>query len=255
MQRRYRILHSKDMDDNRLPECRQLINNILTHPKGWIKYGVDFEDITDTLDKSADIIKVRFYNNDSMKKKYGGMNKLSAYDIVENAIYFNIDNWDNGGKDSFDSDPVTRYRTYVINHEFGHALGLDHVKPKNREGMRGSIMMQMTKGKEHIYPCELNEWPLEKEDFHEFDNGKSLPTRFSSKIMGGTYGQYPTVTTIRGNRGVMGIVRNNFCWIFILTLVLILILVTVCIKCNKDKYINNGSIYNHRELTPKEIYR
>ena len=228
------------MKNDRLLECRNIINKVLTHPKGWSKYGVIFEDVTDTNDKSADIIKVRFYTNDRMAKKYG-LNKLSAYDVIENAIYFNISNWDNGGKDPFDPtvdyDSITRYRIYVINHEFGHSLGLDHPKPKNRDGKPGSIMMQMTKGKDYIAPCTLNEWPLDKEDFHEFDEGKNLPTRFSNKILGGANYVYNTCSPI---------------WILII--LAIVIIVIILIKCNKSNYINNGSLYNHRQFARKTIY-
>ena len=235
MKRRYRILASEDMNDSRLIKCRNMIYNVLNDPRGWKKYNISFEDCTDIKDNSSDIIKVRFYSNNMMKKKYN-MDKLSAYDILENAIYFNIDNWDNGGKDAFDSidnhDPLTRYRIYVINHEFGHSLGLDHVKPKNRDGKRGSIMMQMTKGKKHIAPCTLNEWPLEQDDFHEFDQGIKMPTRFSNKIIGGA-----------------NVLQNKCSPIILLIILVILVIVIIFIKCCKNSYISNGSLYNYRQFS------
>ena len=39
---------------------------------------------------------------------------------------------------------VKRYRQYVINHEFGHAIGLPHLRCKS--GQRCPVMYQMTKG-------------------------------------------------------------------------------------------------------------
>ena len=189
MERKYRIVPTKDIDSSRLPECREIINHILNNPKGWNKYDVIFKDVTDTIEKSPKVIKVRFVTNNTMKHKYSGLDNLSAYDITSNEIYFNINNWDNGGLDAFDHhngvDPIMRYRTYVVNHEFGHSLGLDHIKPTNRAGKRGPIMMQMTKGKKHIAPCTLNEWPLERDDFDELNDGPHYKTIFDSKVLGG----------------------------------------------------------------------
>lgn len=224
MDRRYRIVPTKDIDLNRLPECRKIVNHILNHQKGWRKYNVTFTDVTDTNDKSSKIIKVHFVTNDTMRRKYSGLDNLSAYDITSNEIYFNINNWDNGGLDAFDHhngvDPLMRYRTYVVNHEFGHSLGLDHVKPKDRANKRGPIMMQMTKGKKHIAPCTLNEWPLEKEDFHELNDGPHFKTVFNNKITG----------------GARNFTASN--WILLLIIVLGMIVILICIKCNRSKYIN-----------------
>jgi hypothetical protein len=226
MYRKYRIVQTKDMDPTRLREGRKIINHVLNHSKGWKKYGVIFEDVTDTDDKSKEVIKVKFVSNNTMKRNYASLNNLSAYDITANEVHFNINNWDNGGVDPFNNDgtdSLMRYRTYVINHEFGHSLGLDHAKPNGRDGKRGSVMMQMTKGKQHIHPCTLNEWPLEKEDFHELNDGSHFKTIFDSKIMGGA-------------AHVRSFASCN--WVLILIILLIMIVILICIKCNRSKYIN-----------------
>ena len=53
-----------------------------------------------------------------MTKKFD-LGGLSAYDIGANNIYFNIHNWNNGGKDPFtptkEHSSIERYRIYVIN--------------------------------------------------------------------------------------------------------------------------------------------
>jgi hypothetical protein len=65
--------------------------------------------------------------------------------------------------------PIDRYRTYVICHEVGHSLGLQHSKCPG-PGQKGSVMQQMSKGPEHISPCIENEWPLPVESFDEMQN-------------------------------------------------------------------------------------
>ena len=191
MPRRYRIETEGDMSETELNDARHFINRVLTDPKGWNMYDVRFVDMTDTKDTNPDIIKVYFISNDTMRKIYPSLDGLSAYDLDKNVIWFNISNWENGGKDPFppneDGDSITRYRTYVINHEFGHSIGLDHIRPKNRDGLPGSIMMQMTKGLDHIKPSTLNEWPLDptKDNFDEFENGKRLDLEVP-KLSGGS---------------------------------------------------------------------
>ena len=75
-----------------------------------------------------------------------------------NRVVLNAKRWLLGA-DAYGSD-LTNYRRYLVNHEFGHALGKRHVDCPG-SGRLAPVMMQQTKG---LRACRKNPWPQASED-------------------------------------------------------------------------------------------
>ena len=70
-----------------------------------------------------------------------------------NVVAINALRWSRGAR-SYGQD-IKSYRTYVINHEVGHSIGLPHV-PCPAPAARAPVMLQQTLG---LDGCEANPWP------------------------------------------------------------------------------------------------
>ncbi|MFP5283784.1 MAG: DUF3152 domain-containing protein [Actinomycetes bacterium] len=71
---------------------------------------------------------------------------------TDNRVVLNAKRWIRGA-DTHGRDLVG-YRTYLVNHEFGHYLGYGHVGCP-APGRRAPVMMQQTKG---LKGCRANRW-------------------------------------------------------------------------------------------------
>ncbi|MGI8459723.1 MAG: DUF3152 domain-containing protein [Propionibacteriaceae bacterium] len=75
-----------------------------------------------------------------------------------NNVVLNATRWAHGAKAY--GDDLLGYRTYLVNHEFGHYLGYGHVGCP-APGKRAPVMMQQTKG---VGSCRSNPWPAPDRD-------------------------------------------------------------------------------------------
>ena len=131
-----------------LQSFKKRIKKTLNDPRSWCVYFKENETNPDFL--------IILANEETIRQtcRFKG---LSCADWAENIIYINYDNWCKGSEKSGLS--LEDYRTYVINHEVGHILGLhEHLKPKN--GCLVPVMNQSTRGIGKGLP---NMWPLKEE--------------------------------------------------------------------------------------------
>jgi hypothetical protein len=150
-------------------EFKSTVTSILDDNLGWKQYGYKFapvkSDKSDKLNKSdksdTNILKINLRSGEETNKICTGLSGLSCtrfkkgYDPID--ITINYDNWIGGSKSKLSIDD---YHRYVINHEVGHWLGLDHTecpieecKKRGYKDCPASIMQQMSKGPDHVAPC------------------------------------------------------------------------------------------------------
>jgi hypothetical protein len=135
------------------------------------------------------ILKI-FLKSANQTDKDCGMQGFSCTRFTDNYnpidIIINYDNWCGKSKSSLS---IPDYRKYVINHEVGHWLGLDHTECPIDQciamGLKecpASIMLQMTRGPDFIKPCKEQPNPLDP--IFKIDNPKISKYKFKR---GGDY--------------------------------------------------------------------
>ena len=126
------------------------VDRILADPRGWT--AVDGRAVQ-RVDSGA-AIQVRLATPETVDSLCAPLDtggRLSCR--VGESVVLNAWRWIHGA-DSY-GDDLKAYRSYMVNHEFGHALGYAH----EYCGMRGEpapVMVQQTKG---LDGCLANPWP------------------------------------------------------------------------------------------------
>ena len=161
--------------DYSLPTFLKKIKSVLLDKRGWQSHNYKFKFVSPTffniISKSFPDenslykykkIKLRLSTNKTITNqcKFDEKEKLSCFDPTNepSEVLINLFRWQNGS--SFSGLNLNDYRTYVVNHEIGHALGRGHVIQCNDTSKKVPVMMQQTIS---IGKCIPNPWPLDFE--------------------------------------------------------------------------------------------
>lgn len=140
---KYYVVES-DIDPSFTKQVKQIISN-----SNWN----NIYKITSVNNAKSANVLIHLTDRDRLDKYhtepeyYAGSNKQIRFSITEQSktliphVYIDANNWLHGVKES--GLTLEQYRRYVIEHEFGHALGHDHLPCKN--GVC-PVMYQATRG-------------------------------------------------------------------------------------------------------------
>lgn len=151
-----------------------LVDATLGDPRGWTARG-DFEFIRVPADDDPDT-RIRLTSLHTTAQLCGAdlETETSCHTGItgESTVVLNESRWVRGAV-PFEGD-IGNYRQYLVNHEFGHAIGYAEHQACGGQGKLAPIMMQQTlsmnnaqlheQDPEEIYPdddvtCEPNPWP------------------------------------------------------------------------------------------------
>ncbi|CAM3186895.1 DUF3152 domain-containing protein [Nocardioides dubius] len=122
----------------------------LRDPRGWSgAKGVRFVQVADEPDLRIVLATPR--TTDALCAPLLTLGKVSCRN--GDVVVLNAWRWEVGTDDY--AGELERYRTYLINHEVGHALGESHVDCPGA-GQPAPVMQQQTYG---LQSCRINVWP------------------------------------------------------------------------------------------------
>jgi hypothetical protein len=134
---------------------RGIAGPLVDHPHGWRNLRV-----VDTKSEADAIVTLS--PNHVMAKRFGRRllkDRLSLCNMKTREIWINEDRWQRAIPDESQL-PLAAYRAYVLQHELGHALGLEHAEHCTAPGIPAPIMVQQTLG---IGMCAPNPFPTQFE--------------------------------------------------------------------------------------------
>lgn len=134
-----------------------LIEEVLDDPRSWRgtrRWRFDLTPVGQSATLHAYIVTPK--TTDRLCAPYLTRGEVSCHH--DNRVVLNAKRWLLGA-DSYGSD-LTNYRRYLVNHEFGHALGKHHEDCPG-PGKLAPVMMQQTKG---LGACRKNPWPQSSQD-------------------------------------------------------------------------------------------
>lgn len=123
-----------------------LVTPLIQHPLGWVKQGYKFYLGANAAPHRA-TITITLAPQHVMDAKFPDFahQRLSVCNMVTRHIYLNEARWCGKYTDNASKLQLPAYRAYMVQHELGHALGLQHARP-GKAGEPAPIMVQQTLG-------------------------------------------------------------------------------------------------------------
>jgi Protein of unknown function (DUF3152) len=133
----------------------RFVESILFDRRGWAASG-GFA--LQRVDSGAPTFRVALTSPDTTDRLCAPLDTAGIYSCHnEGRAVLNYWRWTHGA-DAY-GDHLIAYRTYMVNHEVGHALGHGHAFC-TEEGAPAPVMMQQSKG---VGACKPHPWPLPSE--------------------------------------------------------------------------------------------
>ena len=161
---RYSIDVENGIDDIDLGQYQTMVQHVLSDPRSWSGHGIALKrvdsgqiDFHVTLTSSLTVRNLCGYSIPVETSCYAPRYSVDGLDV--NRVVFNDARWVRGST-AYLGDVAT-YRTYMINHEDGHALGHEHAHQCLPGGL-APVMMQQTFGLRPVHGtriCQANPWP------------------------------------------------------------------------------------------------
>lgn len=133
------------------------VYRVLNDPRGWPRAGATFvKGDGDACNFTVVLSEAKY-----MQTFDSGCSAEYSCRVGDNVI-INLDRWNGGiGNWMKAGGNLARYRTMVINHEVGHALG--HIDNETTCAGAGKPAPLMQEQSMHLDGCTVNEWPLDDE--------------------------------------------------------------------------------------------
>lgn len=132
------------------------VYRVLNDSRGWPRAGATFTKADEGCDFTIVLSEAKYLPSFDA----GCSTKYSCR--VGNHVIINLDRWNDGIENwKKAGGDLARYRTMVINHEVGHALG--HVDNETTCAGAGKPAPLMQEQSMHLDGCTVNEWPLDDE--------------------------------------------------------------------------------------------